>query len=502
MHLRPRDIAVSERWFNQLVIGAVALGFLALAVAGFAAAHAVRQGERYSFWVGHTYQVERAIYEFRALEERIETTRRGYVLQDNPAFLKRFRESSAQLLPTLAVLVDLTRDNPRQQVTIDRIRGLALRHRAILEQSVALAARDRPAAIASFSEDRSLPLIRAVRRDLKAMTADEDRLLAIRLADQAASVRHFNLILTASGILVLLVGTASMWIILRYTRDLTTSRAALRGLNENLEGAVRERTTELQRANEEIQRFAYIVSHDLRSPLVNVMGFTSELETATRAMTALVDRAEAEAPAVVTQEARLAAREDLPEAIGFIRSSTQKMDRLINAILRLSREGRRPITPERIDMPALAQGVADSFRHRAGELGAAITIAPHLPGLVSDRLAVEQILSNIVENALKYLKADRPGSIAIDGRIERGRALYTVADNGRGIDPRDHDRIFDLFRRSGAQDQPGEGIGLAHTRALAYRLGGTITVESSLGEGATFRINLPLIFGGEQGPAT
>ena len=76
--------------------------------------------------------------------------------------------------------------------------------------------------------------------------------------------------------------------------------------------------------------------------------------------------------------------------------------------------------------------------------------------------------------------------------------IVEVADNGRGIDPRDHDRVFDLFRRSGAQDQPGEGIGLAHVRALAYRLGGIVTCTSQLGEGATFRLSLPEVFSGEQ----
>ena len=81
--------------------------------------------------------------------------------------------------------------------------------------------------------------------------------------------------------------------------------------------------------------------------------------------------------------------------------------------------------------------------------------------------------------------------IDVTGRIEQGRALIEVADNGRGVDPRDHERIFDLFRRSGQQDQPGEGIGLAHARALAYRLGGTIEVSSALDEGSTFRLSLP-----------
>ena len=75
--------------------------------------------------------------------------------------------------------------------------------------------------------------------------------------------------------------------------------------------------------------------------------------------------------------------------------------------------------------------------------------------------------------------------------------LIRIADNGRGIDPRDHERIFDLFRRSGRQDQPGEGIGLAHVRTLAYRLGGTINVTSQLDEGATFIIDLPLIYTGD-----
>jgi signal transduction histidine kinase len=114
-----------------------------------------------------------------------------------------------------------------------------------------------------------------------------------------------------------------------------------------------------------------------------------------------------------------------------------------------------------------------------------------IPGIVTDRLALEQILSNLIENATKYLQPGRPGEIVVKGHTERGRVILSVVDNGRGIDPRDHQRVFDLFRRSGAQDQPGEGIGLAHVRALAYRLGGTIDVQSTLGDGATFRLNLP-----------
>src|SRR3954452_16698634 len=98
---------------------------------------------------------------------------------------------------------------------------------------------------------------------------------------------------------------------------------------------------ELQAANEEIQRFAYLISHDLRSPLVNVMGFTSELEAIRETFQAFVARIVERAPDLLTDDIRTAVHEDLPEAISFIRSSTERMDRLIKAILRLSREGRR-----------------------------------------------------------------------------------------------------------------------------------------------------------------
>ena len=291
--------------------------------------------------------------------------------------------------------------------------------------------------------------------------------------------------------LLLLVAFVTLLTVLRYTRDLASSRDILQQLNDSLEEIVAERTSDLTRANEEIQRFAYIVSHDLRSPLVNVMGFTAELDAATGEIRALIDRAEAEAPGILTEDVKLAAREDLPESIGFIRTSTQKMDRLINAILQLSRQGRRVLAPETIRVEAVIDGIRGSLQHRLDDEGATVVTKGALPEIVSDRLAIEQILSNLIENAVKYRHPDRPVVVTVTGGREGARAWIAVSDNGRGIDPRDHERVFDLFRRSGTQDQPGEGIGLAHVRALAYRLGGTIDLRSTLGEGATFRLSLP-----------
>ena len=250
-----------------------------------------------------------------------------------------------------------------------------------------------------------------------------------------------------------------------------------------------DRTAALTRANEEIQRFAYIVSHDLRAPLVNVMGYTSELEQAGK----VVDKAiiDAEKTRAVDADVVMAVREDMPEAIGFIRASTEKMDRLINAILKLSREGRRNLAPETLDMTAMAQGIANSVHHQTEASGARIEVQS-LPEIESDRISMEQIIGNLIDNAVKYLDHGRPGEIVVSGEdVAGGWVVYRVADNGRGIAPRDHERIFELFRRSGKQDRSGEGLGLAVVRNSVRRLGGTIDVESELGKGSTFLLKFP-----------
>jgi hypothetical protein len=276
----------------------------------------------------------------------------------------------------------------------------------------------------------------------------------------------------------------------------------LRDNNLNLEATVDERTADLREANNEIQRFAYIVSHDLRSPLVNIMGFTSELEELRADIfrrIAALGRAVGAAPVPVVAgdaEPELEGEDkqlsqDFSEALGFIKSSIAKMDRLITAILNLTREGRREFEPVRIDTRELIEAIVTTVAHQAAEAEAEIRIEP-LPEIVSDRLALEQIFSNLIDNALKYLKPGVPGDIAVRGRTKLGFAIFEVADNGRGIAPKDHQRIFDLFRRAGTQDRPGQGIGLAHVRALVRRLGGTMSVQSELNSGSTFTITLPI----------
>jgi signal transduction histidine kinase len=489
LRVSPNDSPIGRR-----LTAFMSLGFLALVAAGVAAAWMTQRNQAHAAWVEHTYRVENSILDLRRLIEEGETTRRGYLLApDVQLFRTAYRRAASQIAPRFASLRGVVADNVVQRRNVAAVAEQLAPVVAARERSIALIDAGRlDEARARFRREVDSRRMIAIRRIMDRMIAVERTLLVQRDAELRDAVRTFYLMLALTGVLLVVVAFVSLAAVLSYTRDLARSRDTLNELNANLETIVADRTADLTRANEEIQRFAYIVSHDLRSPLVNVMGFTAELEASTQSLTTLIDRAEAEAPQLVSEDARLAVREDLPEAIGFIRTSTQKMDRLINAILMLSRQGRRVLSPEPIDMVALFENIRDAMTHRLTEADAELVIEQPMPDLVSDRFSIDQILSNLVDNAVKYLKPGVPGRITVRGRRLGGRAIIEVADNGRGIDPRDHARVFDLFRRSGTQDRPGEGIGLATVRALVFRLGGHIDVSSTLGEGATFRLTLPL----------
>jgi signal transduction histidine kinase len=336
------------------------------------------------------------------------------------------------------------------------------------------------------------------------MRAEENQLFELRTATADLTQRLASIVTVVGSGLVVALAAISIFLVRRSAGARDEAEAQLRDSNLNLETTVDERTADLREANDEIQRFAYIVSHDLRSPLVNIMGFTSELEelrgdifkriaalasAGTSAASAPDNATDTAEPDLDGSDKQLS--QDFTEALGFIKSSIAKMDRLISAILNLTREGRREFEPVPIDTRELIEGIVGTVAHQAAESEAQIRIEP-LPDIVSDRLALEQIFSNLIDNALKYLKPGVPGDVTIRGRTKLGFAIFEVADNGRGIDPKDHQRIFDLFRRAGTQDKPGQGIGLAHVRALVRRLGGTMSVASELHNGSTFTVTLPI----------
>jgi signal transduction histidine kinase len=450
--------------------------------------------------IAHTMEVENQISLVLLQLRRAESAERGFLLTSKPEFLDEFNQSEAALRPTFDRLKQLTADNPVQVRHLAEMWPLLERQLRDFNVVVGLARSGQQAEALKVIADNAPRQTNANIRDMAAaMRAEEERLLAQRSAAAGRNQTLSAIVTTAGSGIVLALALTSMFFVRRSQQLRDMAEQQLREMNSTLEAAVDERTADLREANEEIQRFAYIVSHDLRSPLVNIMGFTSELEELRegifRRIGELTSRADAHEPTAVAAAPLLEGddkqlAEEFDEAITFIKSSIGKMDRLINAILHLTREGRREFKPERIDVGQLIETITETVAHQADEANAEIKVEP-LPDVVSDRLALEQIFSNLIDNALKYLNPGIPGVIQIKGRRKTGYIIYDVIDNGRGIDPKDHQRIFDLFRRAGAQDRPGQGIGLAHVRALVRRMGGTLSVSSEPGKGSTFTVMLP-----------
>jgi signal transduction histidine kinase len=168
------------------------------------------------------------------------------------------------------------------------------------------------------------------------------------------------------------------------------------------------------------------------------------------------------------------------------------MERLIGAVLKLAREGRRPLKVEPIDLKEIVTGAAEAIQHQLSEADGKIDIEMDVATIRSDRFSIEMIVGNLLDNAVKYRERDRPLRIEVRTRaIADDRIEIEIADNGRGIAERDQSRVFDLFKRSGTPEQPGDGIGLAYVLAVLHNLGGNISLTSELGRGTSFRLTMP-----------
>ena len=449
----------------------------------------------FSFWLTHrvlkdfetadelnAYNAK--LTKFEQLLRTVESSQRGYLITGDEGFLDPYVKNAGLLIP---MAKELRENAPEKLKSTDKLAAFSEPLAAKLEEmakTIALAkGGQRDAAIALVKNGVGRELMDRIEGDVASIQSEGYALIQ---QNEATTTRLQNFKVFIDGVGTLLVITfsfLSLWLLLRSNAATLEAQDVLAKANADLEETVAQRTAALKRANEEVQRFAYIVSHDLRSPLVNIMGFTAELETLRTELFEKLAAANALAGSEVLSK-------DFDEAFGFIKSSIARMDRLIAAILKISREGSRPLNPEPVDAKSLVDGLVSGVAHQIREKEANVVVGA-LPGVVTDRLALEQIFSNLIENAIKFLKASEQGEIKVEGVHRGAEIIYTVSDNGRGVDPKDHRRIFELFRRSGPQDVPGEGMGLAYVSALVRRLGGTITVESTLGRGSTFRLTLP-----------
>ena len=226
--------------------------------------------------------------------------------------------------------------------------------------------------------------------------------------------------------------------------------------------------TDLQDKNAELDTFVYSVSHDLKAPLVTIQGMAG----------LVLDEYQAELPA------------DAVRYLGRIQANTQQMERLIADLLALSRVGREARSPSAVNLDQVMDDVEADLAAAIKERGIEL-VRGELPTIMGIRTQLEQVWRNLVGNAVKYLGDHQHGRVEV-GAVDRGAAVECfVRDNGIGIDPAYHERIFETFQRLKEIDVEGTGVGLAIVKKIVAAAGGRIWVESEKGQGATFRFTWP-----------
>ncbi len=240
----------------------------------------------------------------------------------------------------------------------------------------------------------------------------------------------------------------------------------LRQLNDTLEERVAERTAELQRSNRELDHFAYVASHDLKAPLRAIEHLSQWIET---------DVGDLLPPA---------SREHLAK----LRGRVHRMERLLDDLLAFSRVGRVQHAPERVATDDLVRSIFDLL---APPPGFRLVADTSLPVLTTQRVPLETVLRNLIGNAIKH--HDRPdGCVQVSAQEMGGWVEFSVADDGPGIAPGFHARIFELFQTLKPRDQvEGSGMGLAIVKKTVESIGGAASVDSAAGAGAVFRFTWP-----------
>jgi len=268
------------------------------------------------------------------------------------------------------------------------------------------------------------------------------------------------------------------------------------GFNQMLE-QIQARDEELQNRrdlleqyNEELKDFSYIVSHDLRAPMINVQGFVNELGLSLNDLRKLLDAEMEHMPEYKKAALLEILDEDIPTSTRFITGGVAKMNQLLAGILKISRLGRQELNISVVDTQRLVNDNIEAIKYQSDQAGAEFHVQP-LPQVQADPYLLAQIFANLLSNAVKYLDPKRPGKIEIWAEDQGDHFRFSVRDNGLGISEKDQKKVFEMFRRGSNHAVEGEGVGLNYVKSAIKRLGGTISLESVAGQGSVFSFTLP-----------
>lgn len=253
------------------------------------------------------------------------------------------------------------------------------------------------------------------------------------------------------------------------------------------EEKIKQLNRSLEIKNADLEQLLYVASHDLRSPLVNVQGFSHEINLAFTELKSIMSESKIDQ----CKKVKAIIEDNIDSSMAFIFNSIEKMDKLLNGILRLSRVGKIVATTKKIDMNSFIKNIIKNFNYQIKTHNVTVEIS-NLTDCMADEILLDQVFANIIDNAIKYLKKDQiDAKIKISSYTDNNDVIYCIEDNGIGVKKEYFEKIFELFYRLNPKEIVGEGVGLTIVKKNLTTLNGNIWVSSDIDIGSKFYLLLP-----------
>lgn len=403
-----------------------------------------------------------------ASEEEISSSRAYLLTRDSDFETKAFRSRQDFSETTSSLRAQLAEG---ERNLLDRVIDAEKAHWEAMQLAIKEASGGLdPRSLSKYFEDKVMPRREELRGAFRALIETEERQLDRVLRQSSHAASQMSILILVIGIPAVSVAGGLFILSRRTLKRLAIAEQEVHDLNQTLEGRVADRTAELTRTIRELEGFAYTVAHDLRAPLRAMSGFSR----------------------LMSEDLGKDLPEPGPEYLRRIETAANRMDELIVGLLDYSRLSYSEVELGPVDLNVLLKTVLKDCEAALEESRGSVEVADSLGAVVGSVPLLRQAVNNLLSNAIKFVGAGILPVIRIGSDKESGTIRLWVADNGIGIAPEYWDRIFGVFQRlNRAEDYAGTGIGLAIVRKAVERMGGRAGVESQIGQGSRFWLELP-----------
>jgi PAS domain S-box-containing protein len=261
-------------------------------------------------------------------------------------------------------------------------------------------------------------------------------------------------------------------------------------LRKRLEREREELLSKITGKNEELEQIINILVHDIRTPMANIQGFNKEVEHSLNKVLDIIHKQINSSE--TNKELNNIIKKDIFNYQEKIKTSLLKIDSFVNGLLKVMRLGWEKLSINNINMNNFIYEILETFNYKIKVNKINVEIG-NLPECAGDVMQINQLFSNLIDNAIKFMDKKRKGKIKITGKKNNNNVEYCIEDNGIGINSENHDKIFELFTRLNQNETSGEGLGLNFVAMIVRRHNGSIKINSEKGKGSKFYISLPVL---------